>query len=137
MERPQGADTLLTSLLLSPARSGVLLCGNDFGPLGTPPGGPHRRQWTAVKCVTFSQSIQRGLSLMKSRFYSPPSIRPGRLFKPAASDTRRTNSNLCGRYSRNELLRPQWTASATWAGCATALYSPWLNQIRKRACEYW
>ncbi len=28
------------------------------------------------------------------------------------------------RYSRNTLLRPQWKASATWAGCATALYSP-------------
>jgi hypothetical protein len=27
-----------------------------------------RIQWAAVNCVTFSQSIQRGLSLMKSRF---------------------------------------------------------------------
>jgi hypothetical protein len=26
-------------------------------------------------------------------------------------------------------LRPQWKASATWAVCATVLYSPWLNQI--------
>jgi hypothetical protein len=51
------------------------------------------------------------------------------LFKPAASDTRQTSSNLCGRYSRSILLRPQWKASATWAGCATVLYSPWLNQI--------
>ena len=32
------------------------------------PLGSYRRQWAAVKCVTFSQSIQRGLSLMKSRF---------------------------------------------------------------------
>jgi hypothetical protein len=29
------------------------------------------------------------------------------LFKPAASDTRQTSSNLCGRYSRSTLLRPQ------------------------------
>jgi hypothetical protein len=31
MKRPQGADTLLTSLLLSPARSGVLLYGMILG----------------------------------------------------------------------------------------------------------
>jgi hypothetical protein len=27
------------------------------------------------------------------------------------------------------IIGPQRKASATWAGCATALYSPWLNQI--------
>jgi hypothetical protein len=42
MKRPQGADTLLTSLLLSPARSGALLCGMILGRSGTPPGGPNR-----------------------------------------------------------------------------------------------
>jgi hypothetical protein len=42
------------------------------------------------------------------------------------------SSIRCGRYSRNELLRPQWTVSATWAGCATALYSPCANN--KLAC---
>src|SRR4029450_9683365 len=27
------------------------------------------------------------------------------------------------------IIAAQWKASATWAGCATVLYSPWLNQI--------
>src|SRR5262245_19240644 len=42
---------------------------------------------------------------------------------------RRIRSNWCGRFSRSILLRPPRTASVTTAGCAMALYWPWLNQI--------
>jgi len=31
--------------------------------------------------------------------------------------------------ARNAVLARYRQASATWAGCATVLYSPWLNQI--------
>src|SRR4029450_1721060 len=83
----------------------------------------------AAKCAGISKITSGCLSPMKLSFYSPPSISLGGLFKPAASDTRQTSSNLCGRYLRSILLRPQWKGGATWAGCATVVYSPWLNQI--------
>jgi hypothetical protein len=40
MERPQGADTLLYFPVLSPALERGSSLRHDFGPLGTPPGGP-------------------------------------------------------------------------------------------------
>jgi hypothetical protein len=62
------------------------------------------------------------------RLHSPPTGPPA-YDGPAHPITSRQGARV--------LSPPQWTASATWAGCATALYSPWLNQICKRACEYW
>jgi hypothetical protein len=46
----------------------------------------------AAKCAGISKITSGCLTLMTSSFYSPPSIRLGRLFEPAASDTRQTRS---------------------------------------------